>query len=527
LFELVTEQAKEHMYHGAKGNRGSFFEDVLRVRYSGPDLPSLTIVDLPGLFEGELCGGSGAERVAELVASYMRDEKSIILAVVVTDNDPENQKVFTHLKEFDPTYSRTLGILTKPDRIEGGGDHEKEMIRLVKNEMLPLKHRWHAVRNRSLATREQTAAERDDTERKFFSSGIWSSFPSEDVGITSLRVKLSRVLLEHIGRELPSLVSAVHTAISTTESDLKALGTARDTARQQRTYLTGHADKFQMLTNDALRGIYSNPFFALSSPEESTTARLRTEVQNINIAFAQVMYQKGHTWNIAPEHGNFAQASRDNSPWAVQESDNEFDEPTLISREEFLESHIGEYVRQSRPSGLPSLVNPWVIGEVFRQQSQHWREHAKHHLQRVFRAVTDYVEEALGSLVDPQTCGMLMLKQVRPELDRRWRSVEAKLEELLVPYTEQDPITYDPNFVRDLDAIRATRYATKGTGQTNVHAIPGFGTDVSLRKTQTSSQQLLTESIDDYTNSEILDLMQTYYKVSQSVLSITFMLDFD
>jgi hypothetical protein len=162
---------------------------------------------------------------------------------------------------------------------------------------------------------------------------------------------------------------------------------------------------------------------ALSSPDEPTAARLRTEVQNLNIAFAQVMYHKGHTWNIVPEQGPVTQASRDNSPWAVLEYDNEFDEQTSISREEFLESHIGEYVHQSRPFGLPSLVNPWVIGAVFRQQSQHWREKAKHHLQRVFRAVTDYVEEALGSLVDPQTCGMLMLKQVQPELDRRWRSV--------------------------------------------------------------------------------------------------------
>jgi hypothetical protein len=146
----------------------------------------------------------------------MRDDKSIILVVVVADNDPENQKVFRYLKNFDPTYSRTLGIITKPDKVERGGDREKEMMRLVKNEKLPLKHRWHAVRNRSFATREQIAAERDDTESKFFSGGIWSSFPSEDVGIASLRVKLPSVLLEHIGRELPSLASAIQNAISLT-----------------------------------------------------------------------------------------------------------------------------------------------------------------------------------------------------------------------------------------------------------------------------------------------------------------------
>ncbi|EDU50737.1 interferon-induced gtp-binding protein mx [Pyrenophora tritici-repentis] len=515
LFESVTEQAKEQMERGARSSRVSIFEDVLRVRYSGPELPSLTIVDLPGLFETELGGGSGAERVAELVTSYMRDDKSIILAVVVADNDPENQKVFRYLKDFDSTGARTLGIVTKPDKVERGGDNEKEMMRLVKNQKLPLKHRWHAVRNRSYATKDQTPAERDEAERIFFSNGVWASFPSQDVGIAALRVKLSQVLLEHIGRELPELITAVQSSIQTTEVGLKALGPVRDTAEQQRSYLMGHAQRFQTLTNDALRGIYSNPFFALSSLDEPATTRLRTEVQNLNMAFAQTMYVKGHTWNIGSTHGSSAPVPSDNYSQAFLEYNNEFDKPEVISRED-LNSHIGELVRQSRPSGLPSLVNPLVIGDLFKQQSQHWCKHAKHHLQRVFKAVTAYVEEALGSLMDPYTCSMLMLKQVRPELDRRWRSVEAKLEELLVPYTEQDPVTYDPSFVYQVEELRAARYASKtkvqagGPASASVPFVFGAGDDA--QNYRQSAEHLLTESIDNYANSEILDLMQTYYK---------------
>ncbi|KAK1918362.1 hypothetical protein P3342_001280 [Pyrenophora teres f. teres] len=144
--------------------------------------PRASLFDYCGLAwavrNGELGGGSGAERVAELVTSYMRDEKSIILAVVVADNDPENQKVFRYLKDFDSTGSRTLGIITKPDKVERGGDNEKEMMGLVKNQKLPLKHRWHAVRNRSYATKDQTPAERDEAERDFFTKGVWASFPS-------------------------------------------------------------------------------------------------------------------------------------------------------------------------------------------------------------------------------------------------------------------------------------------------------------------------------------------------------------
>ncbi|KAF1840478.1 dynamin-1 [Cucurbitaria berberidis CBS 394.84] len=518
-FPSVLEAAKEQMAHGTKANRGPFFEDVLRVKYSGPDLPSLTIVDLPGIIETQLEGGSGAERVVDLVTSYMRDEKSIILAVVPACYDPEIQKVFKYLKEFDPKGSRTLGIITKPDMIERGGDNEKELMRLAKNEKYPLQHRWHAVRNRSFVTREQTDAERDATERKFFSDGIWSHFPSEDVGISSLRVKLSRVLLEHIGKELPSLVAAVQGAITSTQHGLKALGDARETSRQQRSYLTGHAEKFQMLTHDALRGIYSNPFFGLSSPDERTPTRLRTEIQNMNIAFTHIMYRKGHTWEIANDQSSepFVSSAAVASFHSSQEYDAWFQDPAWISRAEFLEKHVGEYVRQSRPSGLPSLVNPWVIGEVFRQQSMGWREIAQRHLQRIFEAVKDYIEEALGSLVDPRTCSMLMLKQIQPELDRRWRSVEAKLEELLVPYTEQDPITYDPGFVREIEETRAARYRLSASQTGSTATVGARGLQHNSVTSRGSTRYLLTESIDGFTNSEILDLMQTYYKHAISV----------
>ncbi|RAR10057.1 P-loop containing nucleoside triphosphate hydrolase protein [Stemphylium lycopersici] len=477
-FLSVTKKAEDKMMRGAKGKHKSIFEDVLRVRYSGPELPSLTIVDLPGLIETELNGGDAAERIAELVTSYMKDEKSILLAVFDSNIDAECHRVLRHLKTFDPKYSRTLGILTKPDRLEPGSDIEKGVVKLAKNERIWLKHQWHVVRNRDFTIQDSSPEVRDEAERKFFANGIWSSIPSENLGIVSLRVKLSRVLLEHISKELPSLVTAVQDAIATTKAGLRALGTARDTVQQQRNYLTGHAEKFQALTNDALQGIYSDTFFSLSSPDEAAHTRLRTEVHNLNIA--------------------------------------EFPEPTVVIREDFLESQIGKHVMQSRTSGLPSLVNPSVIRDVFRDQSKNWRQLAEYHLDQVFRAMEDYVKEALGSLMDPYTCGMLVLKQVSPELDNRWRKVEAKLEELLVPYTEQDPITYDPSFVHQLEELRKARYATKGRNQSDAspkaQKSPWLRADESSHNSQPPTQHLLAESMDDYTNSEILDLMQTYYK---------------
>lgn len=504
-FPALVQQAKEQMSIGTRSNRGPFFEDILRIKYSGPDLPSLTIVDLPGIIQSQLEGGGGAERVIDLIESYMRNEKSIILAVVSAKNDLENQKVFTYIRDFDPTACRTLGIITKPDTLNSGSPSEGKVIRLAKNELTPLKLRWHVVKNRDFKECEQSDAERDESERQFFQRGVWASLPRSDVGIASLRTRLSRVLLDHIGKELPSLVSTIQAAITSTEASLKALGNPRDSDRLQRDYLTEKAEKFQMLTRDALRGLYSNPFFNLAAADERAPTRLRTEIQNLNIAFAHTMYRKGHTWEITDEAQAFITSGSGTSALssqAIQEYDAHFDDPCALARTQFLQEQINDYVRQSRQSGLPSLVNPWVIGEVFRRQSEPWAEIAEHHLERVFQAVKDYINLGLSSLMDTRTRNMLILEQVEPELEQRWENVKAKLGELLLPYTEQDPVTYDPTFICEIEDIRSRRSSKRLQMQSQT---PVFG--------KISTHQLLTESIDDFTNSEILDLMQTYYKV--------------
>lgn len=70
-----------------------FSKDVLRIELSGPHLPDLTLVDLPGLFHSGSATQSSddAKNVRALVTSYMKKTRSIILAVVSAMNDMNNQ----------------------------------------------------------------------------------------------------------------------------------------------------------------------------------------------------------------------------------------------------------------------------------------------------------------------------------------------------------------------------------------------------------------------------------------------------
>ena len=63
--------------------------------------------------------------VQELVFSYMKQKRSIILAVVSADQPFPNQPVTKFARQIDPNGTRTLGLITKPDKIDRGSDSER------------------------------------------------------------------------------------------------------------------------------------------------------------------------------------------------------------------------------------------------------------------------------------------------------------------------------------------------------------------------------------------------------------------
>lgn len=93
-FVSLFEQAKNAMGLLSVG-ANAFTEDILRVEVSGLSQPQLTIVDLPGLIHSHNKHQTerDVELVTNLVAKYMVNPRSIILAVVSAKNDFANQIV--------------------------------------------------------------------------------------------------------------------------------------------------------------------------------------------------------------------------------------------------------------------------------------------------------------------------------------------------------------------------------------------------------------------------------------------------
>lgn len=105
----------------------AFAKDVLSIEIEGPTRPQLTLVDLPGLIQTDTRGVTKADvqLVAEITDRYISQSRTICLAVIAATNDYANQGILTKVRNVDPKGERTLGIITKPDRLIPGSGMER------------------------------------------------------------------------------------------------------------------------------------------------------------------------------------------------------------------------------------------------------------------------------------------------------------------------------------------------------------------------------------------------------------------
>jgi len=97
--------------------------------------------------------------------------------------------------------------------------------------------------------------ERNQNETAFFSSnGAYRQLDCGFYGIERLCTRLSRLLYEHLTRELPKLQAEINQKHKDNLSELALLGEARETLKDQKRYLISLAQDFHTLTKAAVDG---------------------------------------------------------------------------------------------------------------------------------------------------------------------------------------------------------------------------------------------------------------------------------
>ncbi|KAK0737330.1 P-loop containing nucleoside triphosphate hydrolase protein [Apiosordaria backusii] len=464
----IIEEAKQVMGVGAGSN--TFSEQVLRVEISGPGVPQLTLVDLPGFYHNETENqeAGGVAVVNRLAERYMRQENSIILAVVSAQSELAAQKVLNEAKKHDSARERTLGIITKPDKVDEGSHNEGQYLRLAENKegSHKLALGWHVLRNRTHMETASTDADRDETERTFFQNGVWARVKSQDGGIEALRDKLSQVLLAHIQRKLPGLVEDIEQLIKQRQLRLKELGEQRSTPQAMRTYLTKISSRFRELASEAVRGNYLDDFFGGLYPDpdssEYTDARikkLRALVRDLNRAFAYVLLVKGNRRKILWEEESQDEDS-DNEEYHNEGSAGTglpepelprhlhqllehypFEDPATVSLAN-LKGELVAMASENQGTEFPGSPNDRLTLRLFRDQSQPWEDIAKCHLKLITEISQRFTEKLIDHIVggDSKTAQALLREYVDPFFQKRKSLLDIKLQELLYHYM----YGYDP-----------------------------------------------------------------------------------
>ncbi|KAJ3565327.1 hypothetical protein NP233_g7701 [Leucocoprinus birnbaumii] len=207
----------------------SFSHNCVSLQISGPDVADLSFCDLPGLIASVGRGGNvnDIKLVESLVTSYIKKPSCIILLTVACETDFENQGAHQIAKAWDPEGKRTIGVLTKPDRIPLG--EETEWLKFIKNEKEPLQNNWYCVKQPSSNDLKQkwTWQQAREKENEFFSAtapwceleGMYQKY----LRTSNLVERLSSVLSDLIAKRLPEIQDELEKSTHATRELLRKL----------------------------------------------------------------------------------------------------------------------------------------------------------------------------------------------------------------------------------------------------------------------------------------------------------------
>lgn len=503
-------------------NSRAFAKDVLSIEIEGPTRPQLTLVDLPGLIQTETKGVTKADvsLVAEITDHYISQPRTICLAVVAATTDYANQGILTKVRKVDPKGERTLGIVTKPDRLPAGSGSEKSYIDLAGNQDVFFKLGWHVIKNRAFEETSSTFLERNASEAHYFSKSNFKSLPKDCVGIDSLRKRLSHQLFEHVKQELPRLREDLDEALSDARGQLKLMGGQRTTAQDCKAYLTRLSQTYFEICKAAVDGHYEGNFFTITendgifSPESSwAIRRLRALVQYMNTEFANKLRLRGHKYHFTQLEG----VANKLSPWrsASKDADSSLKAPIELDHAKSIE-WVNQALMRTRGRELSGNFNPLLVGELFWEQSSKWNALAADHAERVAQVCREFLNILLNEQCPDGIRPRLMSFHILDKLKIREQAAldeRGKLEEERKSY----PVNYNHYYTDTIKKRRQSRlnnsFAQKFSGMT-ANYYESAGAEINFEDFVRESWERAGPDMVQYSGEEALDCLYSIYKVS-------------
>lgn len=207
-----------------------FTHNTISVEIDGPNVQSLSFLDLPGIIARNPEGQPGmVDRVKDLATKYVRKETSLILLVYHCSDDELNQGAAELAKKYDPDEQRTVVVLTKPDLLSGNANPEQNDPEAVEHWQRRVRGsaNWFCVRQPGRGNPNLPWTEAREQERQFFEEDWQVLFndptTSNRLGTDNLRNYLATRLYEWIAERLPELQRKARLRLHQMEAELRSL----------------------------------------------------------------------------------------------------------------------------------------------------------------------------------------------------------------------------------------------------------------------------------------------------------------
>lgn len=185
------------------------------INVHSPFVPNLSLIDLPGLtMVAQTDKGQPKdikEKIERLVTNYIKQKRTIIIAVMQARADMETDLGLALIKKHDNTGKRTIGVLTKPD-LMNSEEHVGNYLNNNISKNLMLSYGYYVIRNRS--NHEMKTADivkGFDLEKNYFISHKEYSkqLYKDRIGMKNLTNDLSKILVTSVTEMIPSVMTEI------------------------------------------------------------------------------------------------------------------------------------------------------------------------------------------------------------------------------------------------------------------------------------------------------------------------------
>ncbi|XP_027134816.1 interferon-induced GTP-binding protein Mx [Larimichthys crocea] len=229
-------------------------DDLISLEIASPDVPDLTLIDLPGIARVAVKGQPEniGDQIKRLIQKFIKKQETISLVVVPSNVDIATTEALKMAQEVDPDGERTLGILTKPDLVDKGT--EEMVVDIVHNDVIHLKKGYMIVkcRGQKEITEKVSLPEAIEREKAFFKDHAYfhTLYNDGHATVPKLAEKLTLELVHHIEKSLPRLEEQIEEKLEQTRAELERYGNGPPTDPAERDFFL--IDKVTAFTQDAI-----------------------------------------------------------------------------------------------------------------------------------------------------------------------------------------------------------------------------------------------------------------------------------